>query len=101
MKQYAETFYKGRAWKNAQRLAMQRDNFLCVECRKRGDLVPAVLVHHIQPITPANINDPAITLNLANLESLCADCHAAIHASESRNQRRRYVVLPDGSIAPR
>ena len=46
-------------------------------CERCGGV--ARIVHHRQYITPQNINDPAITLNWANLEALCIDCHNAEH----------------------
>ena len=45
---------------------------------------PAEEVHHIIKLTPANIDDPEISLNLDNLVSLCHDCHAKRHAKPKR-----------------
>ena len=98
MQKYAEQFYKSTAWQNIQRIAMQRDRFLCVECMKAGRITPAALVHHIKPITRQNINDPEITLNLDNLEAVCVQCHADLHP---KTNGRRYSVDNEGNIAPR
>jgi hypothetical protein len=40
----------------------------------------ARVVHHRRHITPQNIGDPAITLDWANLEALCLDCHNTEHS---------------------
>ena len=42
-------------------------------------MTPAVIVHHITPITQQNIDNPAITLNPDNLMAVCKPCHEEIH----------------------
>lgn len=37
------------------------------------------IVHHKTELTPRNIDDPMITLNEDNLETVCRTCHAIIH----------------------
>ena len=87
MKKFAESFYKSSAWQACRDTAIRRDRFLCVDCLKRGLHTPAEEVHHIIPITPENINDPEITLNLDNLVSVCRECHKARHGARSRRYR--------------
>ncbi len=36
-------------------------------------------MHHIEYLTPYNINNPDVTLNHENLELLCATCHQHEH----------------------
>lgn len=48
-------------------------------CERCGGL--ARIVHHRRYITPQNIQDPSVTLDWANLEALCIDCHNAEHMS--------------------
>lgn len=69
-KPFALAFYRSRAWRTTRQAALRRDGFTC--CRCGGH---ATEVHHIVELTPNNINDPRVSLNLANLESLCHDCH--------------------------
>lgn len=71
---FSAAFYKSAAWHRARELALMRDRFLCVKC---GNL--AEEVHHIEPLTPLNINDPAVTLRQENLMSLCHECHTRMH----------------------
>ena len=73
---YAEKFYNSRAWRKTQKLFLMQKYHTCEDC---GDL--AVMVHHIRHITPANINDPEITLNFDNLRALCLPCHNATHGN--------------------
>lgn len=95
MKEYAESFYKSKAWQACRDAAIRRDKYLCVDCLKRGAHTPAEEVHHIKPITPANISDPEITLSLDNLVSLCRGCHKARHGDR---EPRRYQVDENGRV---
>ena len=54
-----------------------RDRYLCTKCGR-----PAEEVHHIIHLTPDNIGDVSITLNMENLTSLCKDCHFEEHRGE-------------------
>lgn len=94
MKEYAEAFYKSTTWQQCRETAIKRDRYLCVDCMRRGFQTPAEEVHHIKPITPENINDPEITLNLDNLVSLCRECHQARH----NKREKRYRVDEFGRV---
>lgn len=74
MKAYAKAFYTSKAWRDTQRAYMQSKHYVCERCGR-----PAGIVHHKTYITPANINDPNITLNWDNLEALCPTCHQHEH----------------------
>jgi len=74
MKDYARSFYGGRQWKKISRLYMIQQNYVCERC---GSV--AVICHHKQHISPANINDPSVTLSFDNLEALCQECHNREH----------------------
>lgn len=87
MREFSRGFYHTAQWKAAREAAMQRDSRLCVDCLKRGLYRPAEEVHHIVPLTPENINDPAITTGLDNLVSLCRECHKARHHPEPERYR--------------
>lgn len=39
------------------------------------------IVHHKRPLTPDNIDDPLVSLNEKNLETLCRACHAIAHGA--------------------
>ena len=77
-KDYATSFYNSGAWKKTQAAYMMSQHYVCERC---GNV--ARIVHHIKYITPANISDVHITLDWANLEALCMDCHNAEHMSVS------------------
>lgn len=94
MKPYAETFYKSRQWQKVRDLCIRRAGGLCERCLKEGKYNPAVVAHHMKPITRDNVTDPSITLNLDNLQALCWDCHAAVH----HPHRKRYKVDKEGRV---
>lgn len=69
-KPWARSFYNSRAWRKCRKAYSASVFYLCEECGQPGEEV-----HHIQELTPDNINDPDITLNWANLKLLCHSCH--------------------------
>ena len=97
MKDFARGFYRTKAWKDIRELAMARDSRLCQDCLIHGRITPAEEVHHIKELTPQNINDPEIALNLSNLVCLCRECHKARH----KPQFERYTVDEFGRIRTR
>lgn len=63
----------GRSWKRI-RDAYVAAHPLCEECLKERRAVPVEQVHHIIPLREGGTSD------FGNLISLCAECHARIHA---------------------
>lgn len=77
-KEFAKDFYQSKAWKEVRSYV-----FNCIDfgiCRRCGN--PGEIVHHKTYLTPKNINNPAISLNPDNLETLCRVCHALEHEGE-------------------
>lgn len=103
---FSKHVYHSARWAHLQQVAMQRPNTttgycpsgMCERCYQHGSLVPAKLVHHIKPISPENVNDPSITLNLDNLMRLCQDCHAAVHSSNPDVRPARYAFDESGNL---
>ena len=77
MKPWAKAFYNSSAWHHIRKLALIRDGYTCAYCGAR-----ATEVHHIVELTPENIRDPSVALNLDNLQSLCHQCHSTITMQE-------------------
>ena len=67
-----------------------------MDCMKRGLIKPAEEVHHIKELTPDNIDDASVSLNIDNLVSLCRECHQNRHRNKSR-----YKILPNGNVVVR
>ena len=97
MQEYAERFYKSKAWQACRLAYAKQVGGLCECCLKMGIYTPGVIVHHRIPITPENIEIPEITMNFDNLELLCRDCHAEQH---SKNLKR-YKVDDFGHVEVR
>ncbi len=81
-KEYAKRFYGSHKWQKTRTAFLSGKNYICERC---GGV--AEMVHHKQRITELNINNPNITLNWDNLESLCYECHSNEHIS-SRVRRQ-------------
>ena len=94
MKEWARGFYKSQAWKAIRQTAISRDHYLCRDCLAKGRYTPAEEVHHIIELTPENISDPKVSLNLDNLVSLCRVCHQARHSGKEL----RYIVDEMGRV---
>lgn len=97
MKEYAERFYKSKAWQRCREGYAKSRGRLCERCLKRGIYKPGVIVHHRVHLTPENITDPAVALDWGNLELLCRDCHGEAH----EKHRRRYRIDALGRVTPR
>ena len=65
-------------WKQARDMFL-RGNPLCAQCEQKGIMRAAVLVDHIIPLAMGGDR-----LSESNLQSLCADHHAAKTARETR-----------------
>ena len=74
---FSKPFYNSPEWQKVRQAVLMRDRFLCVKCGR-----PAEEVHHKTHLSPKNIGDPRITMNMENLISLCRDCHFAEHRGE-------------------
>ena len=87
MQEFAKQFYKSQAWKTTRAAVFSARKGLCDLCLQQGLYVPAEIVHHKTPLTPANIRDPNVTLNWDNLQLLCRDCHARMHDAKQRRYK--------------
>lgn len=76
MRAFAKAFYESPAWRSTREYILKRDAGLCVRCG-----APGVIVHHKRHLTPGNIDDPLVSLNEHNLETLCRACHAIAHGA--------------------
>ena len=80
-------WYKKAVHQKWRRLVMQRDNWLCQECKRKGrtPIPPATEAHHIISIEER----PDLALDVDNGEGLCWTCH---EETKVREQKR----LPEG-----
>lgn len=61
----------GADWRKARRAAMERTNWLCVDCLEAGRTTPAVDGHHIEKVRDAR----HLRLEVGNVMPLCKACH--------------------------
>lgn len=106
-KEYAKRFYRSKEWQSVREYVLMRESYLCKDCMK-----PAEEVHHIEHITPSNIDDVTITLNPENLVALCYECHKKRHVMDRADGHRKnwigrvedmasYEIDAEGNILPR
>jgi 5-methylcytosine-specific restriction endonuclease McrA len=98
MRDFARAFYLSREWSEARSLALARSHGLCERCLARGIVRPARVVHHVVPLSPANIHDSSVTLSLDNLMCVCMDCHALLHSKPSSPTRAGLAFDADGNL---
>lgn len=78
-KDYARPFYDSKEWRKTREAYLSNVNYICEDCGGA-----ACIVHHIRHISPANVNDPEITLNWDNLKAVCEKCHTEEHAQDQK-----------------
>lgn len=76
-REFAKAFYNSAAWKHTSKAYAASKFYLCEKCGHEG-----YIVHHKKHLTPANINNPEITLSWDNLMYLCLECHNRIHGKQ-------------------
>lgn len=101
-REFSKAFYHTKAWKHTREAYARSVNGLCERCLKRGEYRKGEIVHHIVHLSPANIDDPAVTLGFDNLQLVCRDCHAELHPEifEQRDRGTRCRFDEDGNIIP-
>lgn len=92
-------FYSTQQWQKARNAYWKSVGGLCEECLKKGLCTPAEQVHHIKPLRPEDLDNPALTTGFNNLQALCARCHEEKHGKHAQEEQpRRYVVAVDGTV---
>ena len=92
-KDFAKSFYNSKRWRSCRKEVLRRDLYTCVYCCARAEEV-----HHIQELTPENINDANIALNPDNLVALCGNCHKKITKGSTGDLQEGYVFDDEGNV---
>lgn len=100
-KKFAKRFYNSKAWQQCRTSYISKrqgiDGGLCEHCRERV----GTIVHHVEHLTPSNINNPFITLSHDNLELVCHDCHNQIeNHGLNKSAAPKLKFDSDGMILP-
>lgn len=92
-KAWAKWFYASPGWKRVRRAYGEHKHWLCERCSE-----PGRIVHHKTWLTPANINDPYVTMHWRNLELLCEDCHNKEHHVTVETTRAGFAFDANGDL---
>lgn len=92
---FAQKFYKSKAWKETRDAYAASVGWLCERCLAAGLYTPGEIVHHKIHLNIQNINNAEVSLSWDNLELLCRECHANMHKTQLS---RRYIVSDDGCV---
>lgn len=77
---WAKKFYNSKEWRALRDRLIVEANFLCAECGESYLKDSTQLVgHHIKELTPANVQNPNVALNPANIKIICRKCHDKEH----------------------
>ena len=111
--EFARSFYSSKRWQNCRNEYMKKAHYLCENCLAKGIYRPAKYVHHIEELTPFNINNPEIALGFDNLMAVCRECHDEYHDNhgrwskvneakrKARDASQRYFVDKNGKVSAR
>lgn len=97
-REFAKWFYDSPAWRKCRASYISKrqgiDGGMCERCGER----PGYIVHHKIAITPANINDPDVSLSFRNFEYVCQECHNKAHRKDKPEPR--VMFTEDGDVCP-
>ena len=74
--------YASARWCRLRRRALDRDRYLCMMCRAKGEYKAGKEVDHIVPVDV----DMARAYDLDNLQTLCHDCHTRKTRADKHRQ---------------
>jgi len=89
-----QAFYKTQGWKVVRKKALARDEYLCQDCKKLGQIVPAVTVHHIIPIK----EEWSLRLVIENMVCLCESCHQQRHRKLNEAHTKQKIIVVKQTI---
>ena len=73
--------YNSKKWADVRLKVLIRDDYLCMECKKKGIETISRDVHHIVEVK----DDPTKAYDLNNLTCLCRSCHLKAHRANVQN----------------
>ena len=86
-----KVFYDSTMWKRERLKALERDNYECQMCKRKGRYRRGRNVHHIKEVK----DRPDLALTLDNLETLCIQCHNAVHDKRLKKDTRKPFVTEE------
>ncbi|WHQ80658.1 HNH endonuclease [Ligilactobacillus animalis] len=90
-KEQRKEFYHSVEWQRLREQALLRDHYECQWCKANGKVSEGVLeVDHIKDIE----HYPESATDLANLRTLCKDCHNKRHNRMNYSSRKKHRKPP-------
>jgi hypothetical protein len=74
-----KSFYASEEWQMLRLNLIANRGNKCERCGEIIAIAKDIIGHHVIEITPENVRDRMISLNPANIELVCFDCHNKIH----------------------
>ena len=98
-REFAKSFYASKAWRECRASYIASVYNMCESCKKKGIVKPGKILHHLNYLTPENINDPNVSLNHALLRYDCQECHNREHHGDDREAVREGLCFDmDGQL---
>lgn len=95
-----QAFYGSPEWKAFRRQVIIRDNGCDLAC-KDHDIVGKVIIHHINPITPEEIESASpLLMDLDNVVCVSYDTHQAIHYGDASLLPKDYIPRAPNDMCP-
>lgn len=88
-----QRFYASDEWITLRQLLINQRGNRCKHC---GKIIPRsidIIGHHIEELTPENVNDFTISLNPDNIELICFDCHNKDHYRFGYKPEKKVFVV--------
>ena len=86
MESWQRAVYGHDGWEPLRKLVYERQHGMCKDCGKplllhgtKFERKSIMEVHHSEPLTPDNNDDPRIAFGVGYLVGLCHDCHESRH----------------------
>ncbi|GGD05334.1 HNH endonuclease signature motif containing protein [Pontibacillus salipaludis] len=68
-------FYQSKVWRALRLKVLERDNYECQACKRKGKVGPGQNVHHLKEVKQF----PSLALVKSNCEAICIPCHNEEH----------------------
>lgn len=89
------SFYNSKPWKDVRAAVLQRDFYLCQQCKRQGITTFGNIVHHIVELK----DDWSLRLDMNNLETVCSACHNQEHTKTKKGlntSTKNHVIVVVG-----
>ena len=95
-----QAFYGSPEWRAFRRQVIIRDNGCDLACEDH-DIVGKVIIHHINPITPEEIESASpLLMDLDNVVCVSYDTHQAIHYGDASLLPKDYIPRTPNDMCP-